>query len=149
MSGSHRIAARLFLVAASAVLTLSMPVVAQIPSTSGSAPASQQTAETEPLLPGQVRLALQYAPPGFLQDGLIALAHVPVGIAERFSCSAIPGLHLSATILAGGDLTLEAGIIDWVILDVNGHAPVGQVEGWTLRDRPTPEDAVMLKSKSQ
>jgi hypothetical protein len=40
----NRLSARLFLVAASAVLTLSMPVVAQIPG--GSAPASQQTAET-------------------------------------------------------------------------------------------------------
>lgn len=46
MNGSHRIPARLFLVAASAVLTLSMPVVAQIPGTPGSAPAAQQTAET-------------------------------------------------------------------------------------------------------
>jgi hypothetical protein len=46
MNGSHRISARLFLVAASAVLTLSMPVVAQIPGTPGSAPASQQAAET-------------------------------------------------------------------------------------------------------
>jgi hypothetical protein len=46
MNGSHRISARLFLVAASAVLTLSMPVVAQIPGPPGSAPASQQTAET-------------------------------------------------------------------------------------------------------
>ena len=46
MNGNHRISARLFLVAATAVLTLSMPVVAQIPGTPGSAPASQQTAET-------------------------------------------------------------------------------------------------------
>jgi len=46
MNGSHRIPARLFLVAATAVLTLSMPVVAQIPGTPGSAPAAQQTAET-------------------------------------------------------------------------------------------------------
>ena len=46
MNGSHRIPARLFLVAASAALTLSMPVVAQIPGTPGPAPASQQTAET-------------------------------------------------------------------------------------------------------
>ena len=46
MSGQHRIKARLFVTAAAAMLTLSMPVDAQIPSTSGSAPASQQTAET-------------------------------------------------------------------------------------------------------
>ena len=49
MNGNQQIQARLFVIAAAAVLTLSMPVVAQIPSTSGSAPAyaqSQQTAET-------------------------------------------------------------------------------------------------------
>ncbi len=40
MSGQHRMKARLFVTAAAAMLTLSMPVVAQIPSTSGSAPAS-------------------------------------------------------------------------------------------------------------
>ena len=43
MNGNHRIRARLFLIAAAAVLTLSMPVIAQVPSTQppsspGSAP---------------------------------------------------------------------------------------------------------------
>jgi hypothetical protein len=47
MYGTRRIKAGLFVVAASAVLTLSMPVVAQIPGTSGPTPSfSQQTAET-------------------------------------------------------------------------------------------------------
>ena len=48
MNGSHRIPARLFLVAAAAVLTLSMPVVAQIPGTARVPALSspQQTAET-------------------------------------------------------------------------------------------------------
>jgi hypothetical protein len=47
MHGTRRIKAGFFVVAASAVLTLSMPVVAQIPSTSGPTPSfSQQTAET-------------------------------------------------------------------------------------------------------
>jgi len=47
MNGTRRIKARLFVVAASAVLTLSLPVVAQIPRRSGSSPSfSQQTAET-------------------------------------------------------------------------------------------------------
>ena len=45
MGGHHSMKTRLFVAAAAAMLTLSMPVVAQIPSTSGSAPASQ-TAET-------------------------------------------------------------------------------------------------------
>ncbi len=44
MAGEHRIKARLFVVAAAAMLTLSLPVEAQIPSTSGAAPS--QTAET-------------------------------------------------------------------------------------------------------
>jgi len=43
--GGHRMKPRLFLAAAAAMLTLSMPVVAQIPSTSGTAPASH-AAET-------------------------------------------------------------------------------------------------------
>ena len=46
MGGQHRLKARLFVTAAAAMLTLSLPVEAQIPSTSGSAPVSQQTAET-------------------------------------------------------------------------------------------------------
>ena len=45
MGGHHPMKTRLFVAAAAAMLTLSMPVVAQIPSTSGSAPSSQ-TAET-------------------------------------------------------------------------------------------------------
>ena len=40
MNGNHRIRARLFLLAAAAVLTLSMPVIAQVPSTSPSTPGS-------------------------------------------------------------------------------------------------------------
>jgi hypothetical protein len=44
--GAHPIKARLFVMAAAAMLTLSMPVVAQIPSTSGAAPASLPAAET-------------------------------------------------------------------------------------------------------
>ena len=40
MDGNHRIRARLFVVAAAAALTLSMPVIAQVPSTSGSSPGS-------------------------------------------------------------------------------------------------------------
>ena len=43
MNANHRIQTRLFFVAAAAVLTLSMPVIAQVPSTS---PSSQQTAES-------------------------------------------------------------------------------------------------------
>lgn len=38
MNGTHRIRARLLLVAAAAVLTLSMPVIAQVPGTSPSTP---------------------------------------------------------------------------------------------------------------
>src|SRR4051812_28458875 len=45
MGGHQRIKARLFVAAAAVMLTLSLPVDAQIPSTSGAAP-SQQTAET-------------------------------------------------------------------------------------------------------
>ena len=45
MGGHQRIKARLFLAAAAVMLTLSLPVDAQIPNTSGAAP-SQQTAET-------------------------------------------------------------------------------------------------------
>ena len=45
MGGEHPMKTRLLVAAAAAMLTLSMPVVAQIPSTSGSAPSSQ-TAET-------------------------------------------------------------------------------------------------------
>ena len=44
MAGHHRIKARLFVAVAAAVLTLSLPVEAQIPSTSGTAPS--QSAET-------------------------------------------------------------------------------------------------------
>jgi hypothetical protein len=44
MAGHHRIKARFYLAAAAAMLTLSLPVEAQIPSTSGAAPS--QTAET-------------------------------------------------------------------------------------------------------
>src|SRR5262245_30503042 len=40
MNGNHRIRARLCLVAAAAALTLSMPVIAQVPSTSPNAPGS-------------------------------------------------------------------------------------------------------------
>ena len=46
MRGQHPVRTRLFVTAAAAMLTLSLPVEAQIPSTSGSAPTSQQTAET-------------------------------------------------------------------------------------------------------
>ena len=46
MGGQHPIKGRLFVAAAAAMLTLSLPVEAQIPSTSGSAPRAQQTAET-------------------------------------------------------------------------------------------------------
>jgi hypothetical protein len=46
MGRQYRIKARLLIAAAAATLTLSLPVEAQIPSTSGSAPRSQQTAET-------------------------------------------------------------------------------------------------------
>jgi hypothetical protein len=51
MNGNHRIQARLFVIAAAAVLTLSMPVIAQVPSTSPSTPGSgpspsQQSAES-------------------------------------------------------------------------------------------------------
>ena len=45
MDGHNRMKARLYLAAAAAMLTLSLPVEAQIPSTSGTAPSSQ-TAET-------------------------------------------------------------------------------------------------------
>jgi len=45
MGGHQRIKARLFVAAAAVMLTLSLPVDAQIPSTSGAAP-SQQAAET-------------------------------------------------------------------------------------------------------
>jgi hypothetical protein len=45
MGGQNRMKARIFVTAAAAMLTLSLPVGAQIPSTSGSAPASQ-AAET-------------------------------------------------------------------------------------------------------
>jgi hypothetical protein len=46
MNANHRIQTRLFFIAAAAVLTLSMPVIAQVPSTSPSSPSSQQTAES-------------------------------------------------------------------------------------------------------
>jgi len=39
MKGNHRIQAHLFVIAAAGVLTLSMPVIAQVPSTPGSGPA--------------------------------------------------------------------------------------------------------------
>ena len=45
MSRHHQMKARLFVTAAAVMLTLSMPVVAQIPSTSGTAPAAH-AAET-------------------------------------------------------------------------------------------------------
>ena len=48
-------------------------------------------------------------------------------------------------ILASGDFALEPGIIDWVVFNVNGHPFVGRIEGWTLGNRPAPQDAIMLQ----
>src|ERR1019366_430459 len=61
-----------------------------------------------------------------------ALAHAFVSIAKRLPGPPIPGFYRTAAILTGGDLTLEFGIVDWVILDVNGHPFVGWIEGWAL-----------------
>ena len=66
----------------------------------------------------------------------ITLAHSIVRIANGFPGSAIPGLHLAATILAGGDLTLEAGVINRMILDVNGHSPVARSRRMDPSERP-------------
>ena len=47
MNGHHRIRARLLLIAAAAALTLSMPVIAQVPGTSPSAPGSPSQPSAE------------------------------------------------------------------------------------------------------
>lgn len=67
MNGNHRIRARLFLVAAAAALTLSMPVIAQVPSTqppgSPSAESVNLTMEQRHVIKELIVKDMKIAPP--------------------------------------------------------------------------------------
>jgi len=83
MFGRNRMKARLFVTAAAAMLTLSMPVVAQIPSTSGTAPAAHAadtvnlTMEQRHIIKELIVKDMKIAPP---QDQ--AAAKVPSAVGD-------------------------------------------------------------------
>ena len=61
--------------------------------------------------------------------------------------SRVPDLDRPSAIVSGRDLALEARVVEWVILDVNGEVPLAGLERNPLRDRPACERPVALEAK--
>ena len=70
-----------------------------------------------------------------------------LGVALGVPVTAVPDDHGAAAVLALRDRPLEFGVLDGVILDVDGEALIGGVEARTLGDRPAQQDAVELEAK--
>ena len=64
---------------------------------------------------------------------------------EKLVRARIPDLDRPRPVLALGDLALEAGIVERVVLDVDGEVALAGLERHTLRHRPGEKDAVALE----
>ena len=64
---------------------------------------------------------------------------------EKLVRARIPDLDRPRPVLALGDLALEAGIVERVVLDVDGEVALAGLERHALRHRPGEKDAVALE----
>jgi len=71
----------------------------------------------------------------------VALAGVPL----RLPGPVVPDHDGAAAVLTGGNGTLEGAVVERMVLDVDGEAPVGGIEAWSSRYRPALEDAGQLQ----
>jgi hypothetical protein len=74
-------------------------------------------------------------------DGQTAVAL----LLEELVRAGVPDLDRARAVLALGDLALEAGVVERMVLDVHGEVPLARLERHALRHRPGEEDAVALE----
>src|SRR5207247_10873633 len=77
----------------------------------------------------------------------MALAVTPPRIAVGAPCSAVPQRDWSRAVLFFRDHTLEAAVIERVVLDVHGQPLVGRIEAGSLRHRPALERPIELETE--
>src|SRR5205085_11892612 len=61
--------------------------------------------------------------------------------------AAIPKHDGATPVFTLGDCALEVAVVERVVLDLHGQAPVTGVEGWPFRHRPGLEDPVHLQAQ--
>ena len=79
----------------------------------------------------------------------LALAQRPLRIATVLGSpeAAVPEHDGAATVLALRDRALEVAVVERVVLDLHGEAPVTGVERWPFGDGPGLEDPVHLQAE--
>jgi hypothetical protein len=77
----------------------------------------------------------------------LTLLHGPAGVVGllRLERAPVPDDDVAGAVLAARDDAFEVEVLKGVVLDVNGHAPHGRIEGGPTGHRPTHEDAVDLQ----
>lgn len=74
-------------------------------------------------------------------------AHLDLLTAQGIVFEVVRDVHVAGAVLPFGDLALELGVIQGMILDVHRQALVGGIERRPFRHRPALEDAVGLETK--
>ncbi|GAO05323.1 hypothetical protein PSR1_04232 [Anaeromyxobacter sp. PSR-1] len=75
----------------------------------------------------------------------LAAGQPVLGVADRPPRAAIPHDDGPGAVVPRGNDPLEVGVLDRVILDLDGHAAVGRVGGRALRHGPAPQRAAQLQ----
>ena len=75
----------------------------------------------------------------------LALAIARLDIGHRHPGAVVPHHHRAAAVLTLGDVALEVGVIERMVLDVDGEAPHLGIEARPLGDRPALEDPADLE----
>ena len=76
-------------------------------------------------------------------DGQAAVAL----LLEELVGAVVPDLDGAGAVLAFRDLSLEAPVVERVVLDVNGQVLLARLERNALRHRPAEEDAVAFQTE--
>ena len=130
-----------------------------IAASSASASAPGFSSESRPLISSQLSWWLRWLGLGFSRTRVnlpsqalakqdkfdFSVAKAFVGLDQRFPGAAVPGLHGAGAIMSVGDGALEVGIVQRVVLDMNGDALVGGVQGGPFANGPAPEHVVVLQ----
>ena len=68
-------------------------------------------------------------------------------VADRLPCAAIPDIDMSSPILTGRNVPFEFGVIERVVLDLDGKPPLADAFARTFRNRPALQHAIELEAK--
>src|SRR5205085_24027 len=80
-------------------------------------------------------------------ESQMAVAQPGVRIANRRPRAPIPDVDVARAVFARRNVAFEVGVVDRMILDLDGEPPIAHALAGTLGNRPAFEHAVQLETK--